>query len=216
MAGRTSISSTIAPNRFAVAIAHGPATPTPVTSTRAGAIVPPLSSSSAWRGWRTGQRRRSPRLWLSEIGLERQHRPSPGRGKCAAIIHVARPPRLGWQSPRSRMRTAVRREQGRHHSASFSQTAFGGLLGSCAAGDIGIGQRIFSVGRYAPSPRQMAISQCERQPRHAGLPPRRAPGFSVFDGFRESRRLICTICRFLGTRLFPSSPLTRLPRGSGR
>ena len=39
-AGRTSVALTIAPSRRAVAIACSPATPAPITSTRAGVIVP--------------------------------------------------------------------------------------------------------------------------------------------------------------------------------
>ena len=39
-AGRTSYAETTAPNRLAVAIACRPATPAPMTNTRAGATVP--------------------------------------------------------------------------------------------------------------------------------------------------------------------------------
>jgi len=39
-AGRTSYAETTAPRRRAVAIACSPATPAPITSTRAGGIVP--------------------------------------------------------------------------------------------------------------------------------------------------------------------------------
>ena len=40
VAGRTSVAVTMAPRRLAVAMACKPATPTPMTNTRAGAIVP--------------------------------------------------------------------------------------------------------------------------------------------------------------------------------
>ncbi len=40
VAGRTSVALTMAPMRLAVAMACRPATPTPITSTRAGAMVP--------------------------------------------------------------------------------------------------------------------------------------------------------------------------------
>ena len=145
-----------------------PATPTPITSTRAGAMVPAAVIIIGMARPNCGGGV-DHRLVAGEIGLRRQHVHRLGAGNARQKFHGESDRALAGQR-RDRGLFAMGREQSRHHRALLYQAAFAGLGPAHLEHDIGVGQRSPGIGRDAGARRRIiGIGNIER-PRRRRFP----------------------------------------------